>query len=301
MKQKTVTVAALLLMSITACKMYYTPQKPAYTAGSSPETVMHGKHLVSLMCSPCHYDPATKKLTGIRMMDVPKMVGKLYASNITQHPAKGIGSYTDGELAYLVRTGIAKNGKLMPYMQKPNLADDDLKAIIAFLRSGDEMVQPSDAEPGKTKYTPMGKFGMSHFSKPLPYPSKEISAPDKANKVIYGKYLVDNFSCYDCHSASFTAVSKTEPEKSKGYMGGGNKLKDQSGATVISSNLTPHATGIGSWTEKDFVRAMKEGVSKDNSIVRYPMPMFTELTDEELSAIYTYLQSLPPIDNKIKK
>lgn len=302
MKYSRFLIAAITItVAMTACQLYYKPQPTNFPVQSSPELVVHGKHLTQVICAPCHYDPATKKLTGMRMSDVPRIVGKVYASNITRHPESGIGRYTDGELAYLLRTGIARNGKLMPYMQRPNLSDNDLKAIIAFLRSDDELVKPADIKTPKTKYTPMGKMGLSKFNPPLPYPSKEIPAPDKADKVGYGKYLVDNLACYDCHSASFTKLNKTEPQRSKGYMGGGNKLKDKSGKTVLSPNLTPHETGIGSWTEQDFVRAIREGISKDNSIITYPMPSYAVLSDEEISAIYSYLRSIPAINNKVKK
>lgn len=281
--------------------MYYTPQKVSYTVQADQQMVIHGKHLTRLMCAPCHYDPATKKLTGMQMTDVPKIVGKVYASNITRHKEHGIGNYTEGQLAYLIRTGISRNGKLMPYMQRPNLSDNDLKAIIAFLRSDDELVRASEVKSPRTKYTPMGKMGLSRFNPPLPYPINEIAGPDKADKTRYGKYLIDNLGCYDCHSASFTGLNKTEPEKSKGYMGGGNKLKDKSGKTVLSSNLTPHETGIGSWSEQDLFRAMRDRISKDNSIISFPMPAYPELNDEEISAIYAYLKSIPAIDNKLKK
>jgi len=97
------------------------------------------------------------------------------------------------------------------------------------------------------------------------------------------------------------SVNKLYPEKSKGYMGGGNKLKDRSKKTIVSSNLTPHSTGIGNWTVDDFKKALNQGISKDNSIITFPMPMYSELTDEEITAIYNYLRTIPPIDNKISK
>jgi len=247
-----------------------------------------------------YYDPETKKLTGGRMDDVPGIAGKIYASNITKDVEKGIGIYTDGELAYLLRTGIARDGKLMPFMQKPNLSDNDLKLIIAFLHSDDELVAPSGIEKGSTKYSVLGKMGISQ-SKPLEWPTNKIAEPDPLNKVDIGRYLIDNLSCYDCHSKSFMSVNKLYPEKSKGYMGGGNKLKDRSKKTIVSSNLTPHSTGIGNWTVDDFKKALNQGISKDNSIITFPMPMYSELTDEEITAIYNYLRTIPPIDNKISK
>ena len=283
-----------------SCKLYYSPQKVEYSAPASTPNMQEGKRLTMLMCAPCHYDPETKKLTGGRMDDVPGIAGKIYASNITKDLEKGIGIYTDGELAYLLRTGIARDGKLIPFMQKPNLSDNDLKLIIAFLHSDDELVAPSGIEKGSTKYSVLGKMGISQ-SKPLEWPTNKIAEPDPLNKVDIGRYLIDNLSCYDCHSKSFMSVNKLYPEKSKGYMGGGNKLKDRSKKTIVSSNLTPHSTGIGNWTVDDFKKALNQGISKDNSIITFPMPMYSELTDEEITAIYNYLRTIPPIDNKISK
>ena len=295
------TLTALAAASIiTACNLYHTPQKVEYTASATPAMIEEGKRLTQIMCSPCHYDPSTKKLTGIHMEDVPGFIGKVISKNITNHPEKGIGKYSDAELAYILRTGVAKNGKIMPYMQRPNLSDKDLKSIIAFLRSNDELVAASDADPGETKYTAVGKMGMSK-SKPLPWPAKEIAEPNKSDKITYGKYLVDNYSCYDCHSKSFMSIDKINPEKSKGYMGGGNKLKDRSGKTVLSSNLTFHETGLGTWTEAEFASAVRKGIGKNNKIVAFPMPVFSEIKDEEISAIYEYLKTLPKINNKITK
>jgi hypothetical protein len=292
--------AAAAATLITACNLYYTPQQVEYKVSPAPSLIQEGKRLTQIMCSPCHYDPATKKLTGIHMEDVPGFIGKVIASNITNHPEKGIGKYTDGELAYIIRTGVAKDGKIMPFMQKPNLSDKDLQAIIAFLRSDDELVTASDADRGNTRYTVLGKMGMSK-QKPLPYPTKEIPDPDRSNKVAYGKYLIDNYSCFDCHSKSFMAVDRMEPERSKGYMGGGNKLKDRSGKTVLSSNLTFHETGIGGWTEAEFSGAVRKGIGKNNKIVAYPMPVFNEITDEEISAMYEYLKTIPRINNSVTK
>ena len=304
MKRNTLLVLVFVSLAgasvIPACRMYYTPQKTAYAVTATPEMISDGKRLTQIMCSPCHYDPATKKLTGIHMEDVPGFIGKVISKNITSHPEKGIGKYTDGELAYLMRTGVAKDGRLMPFMQRPNLSDKDLRSIIAFLRSGDELVAASDADPGKTKYTAIGKMGISR-SKPIPYPSKEIPPPDKTNKAAYGKYLVDNYSCYDCHSKSFMSIDKIDIERSKGFMGGGNKLKDRGGRTVLSSNLTFHETGIGTWSEAEFARAVRQGIGKDNKIIAFPMPVFNEINDEEITAIYEYLKTIPKIDNRIAK
>ena len=92
-----------------------------------------------------------------------------------------------------------------------------------------------------------------------------------------------------------------DPTKSKGYMGGGGKLKSYDGKLVTAPNLTFHTTGIGNWSEDDFKRAIKEGIGTDNNIITFPMPTFNDLSDHEISAIYAYLKTVPEIDHRIKK
>ncbi len=291
-----IAVIGIIAAFFTTCKMYYEPGQATFDSGNAD--VNEGKRLTMLTCGPCHYDPSTHQLSGMRMNDVPGILGKLYASNITQHPEKGIARYTDSQLAYLVRTGISRTGKLMPFMQRPNLADEDLKMIIAFLRSDDSLVKPADITQGETKYSPIGKMAISS-SKPLDWPTKVITRPKEAFEL--GKYLVDNLNCYDCHSKSFAHNNKLQPELSIGYMGGGNKLLDAAGRTVFTPNLTAHETGMGNWTEADFKRAMKQGINKDKSIITFPMPMYADLTETELTSIFAYLRTIPQIDRKVKR
>ncbi len=293
-------IATSILLILQSCRLHYDTSEVSFTVSSTPELIASGKRLTNLLCSPCHYDHKTNRLSGIRMMDVPGFVGKVYSKNLTRHPENEITSYTDGELAFLIRTGVSRDGKLMPYMQRPNLADRDLQAIIAFLRSDDELVQAAESDLPETSYSILGRIGVSSF-KPLPYPDKEILKPDPADKIAYGYYLVDNLGCYDCHSASFMRIDKLEPEKSKGYMGGGIKLKDHSGKSVASPNLTFHNTGIGGWSEEHFHMALTQGIGKDNNIVTFPMPFFVDLTDYDISAIYAYLKTVSKVDNRIKK
>jgi hypothetical protein len=298
----TLTWCVAAAIFITACRSHFKTETISFPVSSTGSQLKEGRKLTISICAPCHYNPDTKQLTGIQMHDLPQIAGKVYSRNITQDKEKGIAAYTDGELAYLIRTGIARDGSLMSYMQRPNLADSDLAAIIAFLHSDDPLVQPSKAEPPTTHYTAIGKFGINHFPGPLKYPKAAIPKPDiKEEKASYGKYLVDNLSCYHCHSKSFTSVNELEPEKSKRYMGGGNKLKDGTGKVILSANVTfDNETGIGSWNETDFKKALKEGVSKDGSNLHFLMPRYTELSNEELSAIYLYLSGIPKINHKVK-
>jgi cytochrome c553 len=77
-------------------------------------------------------------------------------------------------------------------------------------------------------------------------------------------------------------------------------MPDLNGRVVPSANLTPDLeTGIGSWSEGDFVRAVRFGVRPDHSVLVYPMLPMPELTGEEVRAIYAYLRTVPPIHNAV--
>ena len=250
------------------------------------------------MCGSCHYDNNTRGFTGKRLEDSPNIVGKIYAPNITSDSTAAIFAYSDVELKYLLRTGISKDGKLMPYMLRPNLADEDIDAIITFLRSGDSLVAPKPGVKGTTRYTFIGKFGLSR-SRPVSYSVKKIRRPESGTPEM-GKYLVDNLGCFHCHSKSFLALNYQSPEESKGYMGGGNKLKGANGRTISTPNLTFDETGLAGWSEEDFHILLRNGITPDKKIVRYPMPLYPELTKQETTSIYLYLKQIPFIENEIR-
>jgi hypothetical protein len=93
-----------------------------------------------------------------------------------------------------------------------------------------------------------------------------------------------------------------EPEKSGGYLGGGNPMLDLQGHTVPTANITPDPeTGIGRWSERDFVTALRTGFRPDRTLIRYPMGMFPDLTDEEGAAMYAYLRTVPPLRHAIPR
>jgi mono/diheme cytochrome c family protein len=294
----------LLYVQITGIPKY-PPGHIDLKVEATPERVARGKKFATLLCSQCHMDPNTLKLTGKRMEDAPPEFGPIFSRNITRHPQKGIGSWTDGELAYLLRTGVRRDGQyLPPYMVKlPHLSDEDLQSIIAFLRSDDPLVAAADVDPpGTTQPSFLTKL-LSHVAfKALPYPTEKKAPPDASDKVAFGRYLVAGLDCFACHSADFKTMNVFEPEKSKGYLGGGNMLGDLHGGTIRSANLTPDdETGIGKWSEADFRRAVQKGFRPDNKVIRYPMAPMPEITDDEANAIYAYLRTVPKIHNAVPR
>jgi mono/diheme cytochrome c family protein len=277
---------------------------PEYKVEVTPERVERGKKLAEMLCVHCHADPATGMLTGTRMLEAPAEFGVINSQNITQDKTHGIGNYSDGEILRLLRTGIKKDGQYSPpYMAKlPHMADEDINAVIAFLRSDDPRVAARAVADKPCEPSFLTKFLCRVAFKPLDMPKASIPKPDTTDKIALGKYYVYNLECYGCHSADFKTMDVEHPERSIGYMGGGNKTLDQKGHVILTRNLTPDKeTGIGNWTEDEFVQALRFGIVKDQAALRYPMVPFVQLTDYEAKAIYAYLFTIPPVKNKVER
>jgi hypothetical protein len=270
----------------------------------TPERIARGQKLSSMLCNGCHMDPNTKKLTGKKMDEIPQF-GAIYSKNITQHPEAGIGKWTDGQLAYLLRTGLKPDGTFLPVMAKlTNMSDEDLHSIIAFLRSGHEWVKPDNTIQPSTQYSFFAKFITNIGAvKPMPYPKQPVPEPDTTNLVKWGEYIaLHRVECYSCHSRDFAKNDYANPPKSEGFFGGGNVMTGMNGEKVVSRNLTmDEETGIGKWKEEDFIKAVKYGIVPNGPALRAPMAPFPDLTDNEARAIFAYLKSLPKIHNKVDR
>jgi mono/diheme cytochrome c family protein len=273
---------------------------------STPERVAQGQRLAEMLCIKCHLNPETGKLTGKLIDDLPEEFGIAYSKNITRHPEKGIGKWTDGELIHLIRTGISRDGQYTPpYMVKlPKISDEDLYSIIAYLRSDDPRLDASDVSNTPSEPSFLTKFLCTVAFKPFEMPKEKITAPDiKTDKVAYGRYLATEvLGCFACHSADFKTMNEMEPEKSEGFFGGGNPILNHDRKVIYSANITmDKETGIGNWTEAEFIKSLREAVRPDGKLLRYPMEPYLQLTEEEASAIYAYLQTVPVINKKVER
>jgi hypothetical protein len=272
-------------------------------ATKKPDSFERGKNLAHNICGQCHYDEHTKRFLGKLQEDLPRMIGKIYSANLTRSTSHSImAKYSDSELVYLLKTGISREGKYVPYMIRPNLSEENINDIIIYFRSDDDAVVATDAIAGRTHLNIIGKIGTKMAGKPLPY-KKGIARADENVDVAYGRYLVDNLGCFHCHSKGILGLDYMEPEKSKGYMQGGFKFKTQKGTKVRGSNLTPDkTTGIGIYTQESFYKALTKGIDVVGDPIQYPMQQFPHLTNKQSDAIFAYLQSLPPVKNKkVKK
>jgi len=199
----------------------------------------------------------------------------------------------------LFRTGIGPDGRFRMIM--PNfvhMSDEDLYSVIAFLRSADPIVQPKGIVSQPQEPSFLGKVLGNTVIKPTPVPTAAVVAPPQAVTPEFGRYLVTGrYKCYDCHSGDLTKTNALEPEQSFGYMAGGSVMRTRDGREIVTRNLTPDpGTGTGSWTEAEFVQAVKFGMSPHGPL-RYPMPKYSLMTDDEAKAIFAYLRTLPPVQH----
>lgn len=286
------------IYGLTACRTTYRVTTGTFAVSDYIPDKMHGKALVFNSCGGCHYDYATSRFTGKRMKDLPGIMGKVYASNITASPTTSvIPHYTDAEFAYLVRTGITRKGHFMPYMLRPNMSDHDIHDMLAYLRSGDDAVRADERAAGKTRLNFMGRMSFRLVAKPQPYQA-HVAQPEET--IAKGRYLADNLGCFHCHSRSLTSLNYRHPEQSKGYMAGGAKFKKTGGGKIRGTNITmDKATGIGYYTRADFKNALVNMQGPGNRELHAPMEAF-QLSDTEVDAIYAYLQTLPPKHHKVR-
>ena len=295
-KKKILAFLVLLTTVVSACKFYFQTTKDNIQTKVEKTSIERGKNLAFLICSGCHYDPKVDRFIGKPLNDLPKIAGHLYSANLTHSAQFGRPShYSDAELFYLLKTGIARNGRFMPYMMRPMMADEDINDIIDFLRSNDSSVASYDTSVGTTHINMIGKAGIRFLLKPQPY-QKGITRPDEHDSISYGRYLVGIIGCYHCHSRKVSGLDYLHPEQSKGYLEGGIKLKDPQGHRLYGPNLTTdEQTGIGSYSREDFRRAVREGITPSGEKLSPPMDRFTAMSNLQVDAIYRYLRSLPAV------
>jgi mono/diheme cytochrome c family protein len=140
--------------------------------------------------------------------------------------------------------------------------------------------------PGPLAFAEGKAVALSEYSagKPTGVPADFVAGDPLAR----GKYLAVAADCEACHTA----------DHGKPFAGG--RPFDTEFGTLYSPNITPDPeTGIGSWTDAEFLRAMHEGIGKDgeNLYPAFPYAAYTYLTEEDVLAIKAYIFSLPPEKN----
>ena len=117
---------------------------------------------------------------------------------------------------------------------------------------------------------------------------REGKAEPSAEVIAKGKALTETGDCASCHTA----------DRARPFAGG--KRIDTPFGAIYSPNLTPDPdTGLGRWSDEDFVRALRYGVAPNGSryYPAFPYPNFTKLIRDDILAIRAYLATLTPIRN----
>lgn len=243
--------------------------------------IKRGEHIVAAMgaCRDCHGD----NLEGKVMVDDPAL-GRLVAANLTSGAGGIATEFNDIDWVRAIRHGVGKDGKsllLMPAGGYNALNDDDLASVIAYLKTlpaVDNQLPEAQVGPLARALTVAGVFplfsaeAIDHLA---PRPDVVPSGPTAA----YGGYITTVGGCADCHGARLAGGS---------VPGSGSELPP-------GPNLTMGGELIG-WSNEDFRRAMREGLTPTGRQLSPAMPwkQMGQMSDEELEAIWLYLQSLPP-------
>ena len=114
-----------------------------------------------------------------------------------------------------------------------------------------------------------------------------------------GRYLATATSgCIECH----TAHSPSDFKSTVGKPGSGQVFLDQDGMRIVAHNITPDKeTGIGSWTDDEIARAIREGVDRNGNTLFPIMPYshFRFMSDEDLASVVVYVRSLEPAKSSL--
>lgn len=277
---------------------------PKISASTDSAVIERGKYLAlgPAHCADCHASPGSKEmvekgievpLSGGNTFDLP--VGKFYVRNITPDKETGIGKYTDSEIARILRYGVRPDGTAaLPFMPFHNTSDEDLTAIISFIRAQ----KPVKNKVPKHETTILGNVVKAFLLKPSG-PTGEIpKAIKRDTSAAYGKYLaVSVANCYGCHTNRDMMTGAFIGEPFAGGMRIGSSA-DPDKYYFITPNLTPDSTGrLFGWTQAMFINRFRQG--KIYPGTHMPWGPYSRMSDDELKAIYNFLKSIKPVKNHI--
>lgn len=285
---------------------------PDLKVEATAERIERGRYLANAVsvCMDCHSKrdwnkfsgplvPHTLGQGGERFDQSQGFPGVYFSKNIT--PA-GISRYSDGELFRVITTGVTKEGKamfpVMPYPYYGKLDEEDVYSLIAYLRTLEPIQNPITES--------VSDFPVNIIVKTIPAKASPAKRPALSDTVAYGAYVVNASGCVECH----TPVENGQilPELS---FAGGRVFAMPGGGELRSSNISKDPeTGIGKWSRQAFIQRFK--AYTDSSYVApnvapgeyntiMPWTMYGNMTEEDLGAIYAYLQTMPAQSNKVVK
>ena len=273
----TLIFGAVALFGAKGLWVLYVPvgEVPDLRVQGTPEQIARGEYLASVSCNGCHGADGQRDqpLTGGLDLaaEIPLPLGPMIAANIT--PAGIIRERSDGELFRLLRYGFNGDNQVsavmanMPYRA---LSDEDLVAIIAYLRSR-EPVESSGMRGSELNFLAAVMTGAGLF--PIPEPIHGVvTAPPRGGTAEYGRYVAIIGDCITCHGPDLTGMppSQLAPD---GY-----------------PNPRPMAA---TWTLEQFVQTMRTGVRPTGLALDMPWENASQMDDQDLAALYAFLTAEP--------
>ena len=312
-------LVVVLIVAASALLAYVTKFKPdipieqvkiEYTS----ERIERGRYLAHnvAQCVDCHSTrdwsrfaapivPGTEGKGGEAFDQKLGFPGKYYAPNLTPHHLK---DWSDGELLRAITSGVSRDNRplfpIMPYLSFGKMDREDIYSIIAYIRS----LPSIENDPPKSE----SDFPMNIIIHTIPSKPEFVQKPSPNDRVKYGEYLANAASCVECHTPAKRGQIIREME----YSGGRFFPAPDGSGNIISANITPDKqTGIGNWNEETFIQRFKafdkNGENLDDTVkpgefnTMMPWSKYSQMTNEDLAAIYAYLRTVKPISNKVEK
>ena len=262
------------------------------------DAVERGRYLsVAADCVACHTSPKQgKPYAGGYAIASP--LGEIWASNITPSTSHGIGNYTEADFAKAVREGVRKDGArlypAMPYTSYAKLTDEDIHALYVYFM---QAVAPVDEEARTTELPFPFSVRSSMAVWNLLFLDKTPFKPDPAQSAQWnrGAYLVEGLAhCSSCHSPRGLMMQEM----------GGKAFAGGSLGDWYAPNITSHPiSGIGGWTDDELGQYLKTGRAEGKGQAGGGMAeavtnSLSKLRDEDISAIVTYLRTVPAVADK---
>ncbi len=273
----------------------------AFAQQDHKDLVERGQYIFAVAggCA-CHTIPKGIPNAGGRPFPIP--FGTVYATNLTSDKQTGLGNWADKDIIKAITTGIRPDGErilpVMPHEAYSGIAEEDLKALIAYLRT----LKPVRKETPRLKtWVPFYRsvlvpLWLKLFGR---YSNPPAKAPSSG--VERGRYLVEHVSlCGDCHTLrNFIGVPQRQFYLAGSRIG---MLGEE------SPNITPDIeTGIGKWSREEIAYLTVTGFKPNLDNVQGLMEEVIEgvsvgykhMTQQDALAIADYLKSIRPIVNKI--
>lgn len=284
---------ALWLASALSCCAFAASAQEAEEI-TDPQLERGRAVFIAASCEGCHTAPDDGVfLAGGRAITSP--FGTFYSPNITPDRETGLGDWSEEDFARALREGCSPAGEpyypAFPYTSYTGMSDEDVAALWAYLQSVEAVEAPNREHELKFP------FGFRLLLEPWRWMNFKEGrfTPDPAlnEQQARGAYLVEVLGhCSECHSPR-NRLGALDPDRRLAGTASG-----PDGRRV--SNITPHADGIGDWSEGDIAYFLETGFTPEFDYVGGAMVEVVELSTSQMApedreAIAAYLKTLPPL------